>query len=171
VSGESTRSATANVAAFDRAFGDSATCNRCAKPAPDYRVLAVFLHDMVAVRAYCPACYEAALEGEYHARGDGVILDYHGFTERFGAAGPPPPPCTPVDRVLRALIRDPELLSLAPPSEALARRTGAMPYRFTIEIAEVGAQGRVVLSLTPEGKVVALEGSEPGKARVQSLVR
>jgi hypothetical protein len=170
VSGESTRSTTSDVAAFEHAFGDEATCNRCRERIREYRVLAVFLHDTVAVRAYCAACYEAALEGEYHARGDGVILDYAAFVERFGNAGPPPPPCTPVDRALRALICDPELLSLIPPSEALARRTGEMPYRFTVEIAEVGAQGRVILALSPDGTIVTMDGSAPARARVQTLV-
>src|SRR5262245_43910842 len=104
----------ASAVAFERAFGDSARCSRCTATTTSYRVIATFLHDTVAVRAYCERCYDVAVEGEYHAQGDGLILDYAGFAERFGAAGPPPPPCTPVDRALRALIREPSLRFLTP---------------------------------------------------------
>lgn len=153
MSGESTRIATAKVAAFERAFGDNARCNRCGATIPDYRVLALFLHDTVAVRAYCQACYDVAIEGEYHARGDGMILDFVGFGERFGAAGPPPPPCTPVDRVLSTLIRDPALRSLSPPSEALARRARSTPYRFQVEIDEGHGPHQFELDLTTNGTI------------------
>src|SRR5688572_7798284 len=100
MSGESTARTTANVAAFERAFGDSARCNRCSATAADYRVIATFLHDTVAVRAYCATCYPEALEGEYHTRGDGALMSYDEFSRRFGPAGPAPPPCTAVDRML-----------------------------------------------------------------------
>ena len=154
MSGESTRSGTANASAFERAFGDSARCNRCAAVTPDYRVLAVFLHDTVAVRAYCPPCYDAAIEGEYWARGDGLILDYADFTQRFGAAGPPPPPMTPVDQVLSVLIRDPALRRMSPPSEALARRERKTPYRFHVEIEEEGTSQTADLDITPAGTIL-----------------
>jgi len=153
VSGESTRSATAGAVAFERAFGETARCNRCQATISDYRVLAVFLHETAAVRAYCQACYEIAIEGEYHARGDGLILDYAGFAERFGAAGPPPPPCTPVDQVLGVLIHDPALRSLSPPSEALARRTRTTPYRFRLEIDEGHGPQSFELAVTPNGTI------------------
>jgi hypothetical protein len=160
-----------SAAAFERAFGEAARCNRCAASTPDYRVIATFLHDTVAVRAYCQGCYEAAIEGEYHARGDGLILDYGGFAERFGAAGPPPPPCTPVDRALRALIREPGLRSLAPPSEALARRARSTPYRFKVELViEGGAQG-AELALMPDGRIVALVGEPLACERLRALLR
>ena len=170
MSGESTPRATVSAAAFERAFGDAARCNRCAAAAPDYRVVATFLHDTVAVRAYCPDCYEAAIEGEYHARGDGLILDYGGFAERFGPAGPFPPPCTPVDRALRALIREPALRSLAPPSEALARRARSTPYRFKVELAIAGAPRVAQLALMPDGRIEALEGEAQACERVRALL-
>ncbi|TMQ69908.1 MAG: hypothetical protein E6K80_10165 [Candidatus Eisenbacteria bacterium] len=166
MSGESTRSSAASAAAFERAFGDRARCNRCDASVADYRVLAVFLHDMVAVRAYCPECYTHAVEGEYHARGDGLILDYPGFAARFGAAGPAPPPCTPVDRALRTLIREPALRSIAPPSEALARRARQTPYRFQLEMEE----GAATLALMPDGAVSALDGAPRACARVRELL-
>jgi hypothetical protein len=171
VSGESTRSATANVAAFERAFGARARCNRCEASVADYRVLAVFLHDTVAVRAYCPACYEQAIEGEYHARGDGMTLDYAGFSERFGAAGPPPPPCTPVDRMLRTLLHDSSLRFLAPPSEALARRSRTTPYQFRISFELGGAPRSGELSVMPDGGIQAIGGDPLARAHLTEALR
>ncbi|HET9328349.1 MAG TPA: hypothetical protein VFQ05_16405 [Candidatus Eisenbacteria bacterium] len=161
MSGESTRSGIASAAAFERAFGDSARCNRCGSVTPEYRVLAVFLHDTVAMRAYCQPCYDVAIEGEYHAGGDGFILHYEEFTKRFGAAGPPPPPCTPVDQVLSALIRDPALRSLKPPSEALARRTRKTPYKFQVEIDDGKGPHRFELDLTPNGTIYKTDLHSP----------
>lgn len=169
MSGESTRSETASATAFERAFGDSARCNRCRIETRDYRVLAVFLHDTVAVRAYCQECYDVAIEGEYHARGDGVILDYPSFAERFGAAGPPPPPCTPVDRVLSTLIRDPAMRSLKPASEALARRTGKTPYRFQVEIEEEGDAQTADLGITENGTILKTDVHAPVAHWLQRL--
>jgi len=170
MSGESTSRATVGAAAFERALGARARCNRCAAAIEDYRVIATFLHDTVAVRAYCRDCYEAATEGEYHALGDGLLLDYAGFAERFGSAGPPPPPCTPVDHALTALIREPALRSLVPPSEALARRARSTPYRFKIELAVAGATQRAELSLMPDGRIVTLEGEPDARERVRALL-
>lgn len=170
MSGESTPRATASAVAFERAFGDAAVCNRCAKRAAGYRVIATFLHDTVAVRAYCPECYDVAIAGEYHARGDGVVLDYSGFAERFGAAGPPPPPCTPADRFLAGLIRDPAVEFLAPPSESLARRTRSMPYRIRLELRIEGASRPAELSLTPEGRATVLDADPTTRERLKALL-
>ncbi len=170
MSGESTRSGTANAIAFERAFGERARCNRCEASVGDYRVLAVFLHDTVAVRAYCAACYEQAIEGEYHARGDGVTLGYAGFVERFGAAGPPPPPCTPVDRVLRTLIRDAALCYLAPPSEALARRSRTTPYQFRVTLQVGGAPRDGRLSVMPDGQIEAIDGDPLARDRLREAL-
>jgi hypothetical protein len=169
VSGESTRSATASAAAFERAFGDTARCNRCGAIIPDYRVLAVFLHDTVAVRAYCQPCYDVAIEGEYHARGDGMILDYASFAERFGAAGPSPPPCTPVDQVLSTLIRDPALRSLKPPSEALARRARKTPYHFQVEFEEEGKAQVAELDISEKGAIFKTDVDAPVAHWLQRL--
>jgi hypothetical protein len=170
MSGESTPRATASAAAFERAFGASATCSRCEVRVEDYRVVATFLHDTVAVRAYCQGCYAAAVEGEYHALGDGMVTDYAGFAERFGAAGPPPPPCTPVDRLLARLIREPALRSLAPPSEALARRARVLPYRFRVEFELGGGARPADLALTREGGVAMLSGDPAACERLKALL-
>ncbi|MGH7731373.1 MAG: hypothetical protein ACRENJ_09000, partial [Candidatus Eiseniibacteriota bacterium] len=98
-------------------FGPRAVCNACVASIPEYRIVALFLHETAVVRAYCPRCYPAAADGDYHARGDGLMTDYAGFAARFGPPGPPPPPATPVDRLLTVFIRDPALRRLSPASE------------------------------------------------------
>jgi hypothetical protein len=169
MSGESSPRPMASAEAFERPFGESALCNRCEARVEGYRVIATFLHDTVAVRAYCQTCYETAVEGEYHALGDGLVMDYAGFVQRFGAAGPPPPPCTPVDRMLAKLIREPSLRSLAPASEALARRAKSLPYRFRAELAMGGSTRGANLALTRDGQIVGLEGDAPVCERLRSL--
>lgn len=170
MSGESTTRAAMDTAAFEKAFGDTARCNRCLAGIPDYRVIATFLHDTVAVRAYCPGCYPSAVEGEYHAFGDGLVLDYPGYAARFGPAGPPPPPCTPVDRMLTALIREPALRSLAPASEVLARRALTTPYRFRVELHLEGATETAQLLVAPEGKILAVDGDPAAVSRLRAVL-
>src|SRR5262249_43960895 len=129
MSGESTPRAAVGVEELERAFGEAAVCNRCGASVAAYRVVATFLHDMVAVRTYCAVCYPQ-IEGGYWAYGSGLLIGYDEFARRFGARGPTPPQTTPVDRRLAALMREPGLRSLIPPSEALARRTRTLPYQF-----------------------------------------
>ena len=74
MSGEATSKTSASAEAFERAFGSVAACNRCQSRIEDYRVVAVFLHDTAAVRAYCRACYPAASEADYFAGGERVFL-------------------------------------------------------------------------------------------------
>jgi hypothetical protein len=170
MSGESTGRTGTSAQAFERAFGDRAACNRCRSAIGDYRVIATFLHDTVAMRAYCPECYEIALEGEYHARGDGMVLDYPSYAQRFGAPGPPPPPMTPVDRLLAVLLRDVTLQSLSPPSEALARRQGPGPYRFRVEWLVDGAAASAELRLGRDGRLIDMQGERDLCARLKALL-
>ena len=169
MSGESTSRSPGNASALERAFGDRAACNRCGAEIADYRVIALFLHDTALVRAYCRECYGVAVDGEYHARGDGLRLDYAGFAERFGAPGPPPPPATPVDRLLATLLRDPDVRFMTPPSEAVARRLRMSPYRFRIELLLDGAERSVDLTLRPDGTVERIEGEERARERLRAL--
>ena len=171
MSGEATTRAAESAAALERAFGPQALCNRCGERIEDYRVIAVFLHDTAAVRAYCRGCYAVAADGEYFARGSGLVLDYQAFSERFGSPGPPPPPATPVDRILAALVRDPALGSLSPPSEAVARRLRMAPYRFRVELVLDGQARTAELVLSPEGRAETLEGDDAACARVKAAIR
>ena len=122
------------------------------------------------VRSYCPRCYPAAAEGEYHASGDGLLLDYAGFAARFGPPGPPPPPATPVDRLLTVLIRDPALRLLSPASEAFARRRRRVPYPLRVDLLIEGAlvEARMTLSIT--GDVADLTGPPGACARVRETL-
>ena len=169
VSGESTaRPATASEA-LDRAFGDTAVCNVCEERTPGYRVIAQFLHDTVAVRAYCPACYPR-IEGEYHARGDGFITDYNRFSRRFGSPGPPPPPATRVNRILLRLLGVPDLRRLVPASEALAKRALAVPYAFDIGLQTGGEIRGAMLALEPDGSVASLQGEPQVCDRIRTIL-
>ena len=170
MSGESSPRATAGTEALARAFGERAACNACAASVADYRVVVLFLHQTVAVRAYCSDCYPAAADGDYHAGGDGLLLDYAGFAERFGAPGPPPPPMTPVDRMLAALVRDPALRSLSPGSEAVARRRRQSPYPVRVGFLIAGATSEARMNVTPDGRMTALTGDAAACARVREIV-
>jgi hypothetical protein len=170
MSGEATPRAQVDPGALERAFGDRARCNACGVEVERYRVIALFLHDLAAVRAYCGGCYEAACDGVYHARGDGMLIDYHGFASRFGAPGPPPPPASRVDRMLGALLRDARLRRLAPPSEALARRARCIPYRFASEWLIGDRKSDAELVLRPDGAVERLAGDPAACAAVRAAL-
>ena len=122
------------------------------------------------VRAYCPHCYPAAAGGDYHAGGDGLLMDYGSFAARFGPPGPPPPPSTPVDRLLTMLIRDPALRLLSPASEAVARRRRQVPYPVRVDLMIDGslAEARMTLSIT--GVVTDLTGPPGACTRVRELL-
>lgn len=138
MSGEATpREGTRAPETLDRAFGTRAICNRCGEAVGDYRVIARFLHDVASVRAYCPGCYDEALDGRHDARGDGLWLGFDEFAARFGMPGPRPKPSA-VDRTLAALLRRGDLRMLSPSSECLARRRGGPPWRFEIELLADG---------------------------------
>jgi hypothetical protein len=170
MSGESTPRATAGAEPLERAFGARAVCNACAASTDGYRVVATFLHEMAVVRAYCAACYPAAADGDYHAGGDGLILDYAGFAARFGAPGPPPPPVSPVDRMLASLVRDPTLRALSPASEAFARKRRLIPYQVRASFQLAGEQREVMLTLAPDGRVGALAGDPRAASHVKELI-
>lgn len=155
--------------ALERAFGPAAVCNACGARVPEYRVVAVFLHETVAVRAYCADCYPAAADGDYHAAGDGLLLDFAAFTKRFGSAGPPPPPATPVDRVFTALIRDPSLRMLSPASEAVARRRRRVPYPVRVGMLLEGRAGEARFTVSAPGAILELSGDPDACARVREL--
>lgn len=144
-------------------------CNACAVASVDYRVVVVFLHGTAAVRVYCPRCYPAAADGDYHAGGDGMVLDYGDFAARFGPAGPPPPPATPVDRLLTALIRDPALRRLIPANEAVARRRREVPYPVRVTMRLGGALVEAQMTVSALGAIVALAGDPVACARVREL--
>lgn len=169
MSGEATARTTAGAAALERAFGARASCNACGRAVEGYRIVVLFLHDLAVVRAYCRRCYPAAAEGEYRAGGDGLVLDFASFAARFGAAGPPPPPATPVDRLLAGLIRDPALRALSPPNEAFARKRRELPYRVRAEFLIDGITRQAKLALTREGRLESLEGDDDACARVRAL--
>lgn len=154
MSGESTRQPHEVHEALERVFGDRTRCSACVEERTDYRVLTLFLHDHAVVRAYCPGCYEDAVDGEYAARGESLVLDFDAFVARFGCPGPRPRPSA-VDRALLALVRDPGLTGLSPASECFARRRGAAPYRVTASYRD-GA-GEITASF-----VVAADGSARG---------
>jgi hypothetical protein len=170
MSGESAPRATAGAEPLERAFGARAVCNACALPVESYRVVALFLHETAVVRAYCAACYAAAAEGDYHAGGDGMIIDFAGFATRFGSPGPPPPPATPVDRMLTCLVRDPALRTLSPASEAFARKRREVPYRVRATFLIGDARREVVLTVAPEGRLAALAGDPLAGAHVRELL-
>ena len=165
MSGESVARATAGTETFERVFGANATCNACAAQVPDYRVIALFLHETAVVRAYCAACYPAAADGDYQAGGDGLILDYATFAARFGAPGPPPPAATPVDRMLAALVRDPTLRALSPPNEAFARKRSPAPYPVRATFVLEGQAREASFVLAPDGRIDALAGDRLACAR------
>jgi len=170
MSGESTPRANAGAEALERAFGTRAVCNACAAPVEDYRVVAMFLHETAVVRAYCAHCYPAAAGGEYHAGGDGVPMDYADFAARFGAPGPPPPPATPVDRMLAALLRDPPLRLLSPGSEAFARKRRQVPYPVRAGFLIEGNGREASFTLAPDGRMDGLFGDPLACARVRELL-
>ena len=132
-------------------------------------MVAAFLHETVAIRAYCARCYPAAADGDYHAGGDGLLLDFAGFTRRFGSAGPPPPPATPADRLLSALIRDPSLRMLSPASEAVARRRRQVPYPVRVAMWREGRSAEARFTLSAPGAIVELTGDPGACARVREL--
>ena len=144
-------------------------CNACGTAIPAYRVVAVFLHETAAVRAYCARCYPAAADGDYHAGGDGILLDFAAFARRFGSAGPPPPPATPVDRLFARLIRDPALRRLSPANEAVARRRRQVPYPVRVAWLVDGALAEARFTVSPPGAVVDLSGDPSACARVREL--
>lgn len=156
--------------ALERVFGPRAACNGCAAATDDYRIVALFLHETAVVRAYCPGCYARAVEGEYRANGDGLMLDYAGFAARFGPPGPPPPPATPVDRLLTRLIRDPSLRRLSPASESMARRRRLVPYPVRVELLMDGALAEARMTLSITGAVADLTGHPGACARVRELL-
>lgn len=170
MSGESVPRTTAGAETLERVFGARAVCNACAAPVGDYRVIALFLHETAVVRAYCARCYPAAAEGEYHAGGDGLILDYAGFAARFGAPGPPPPSATPVDRMLATLVRDPALRALSPPNEAFARKRSRSPYPVRAGFLIEGSGREVSFTLAPDGRMDGPSGDPLACARVLELL-
>jgi hypothetical protein len=169
ISGEAAPRATVCAEALERAFGPAAICNACGARIPDYRVVAAFLHETVAIRAYCATCYPAAADGDYHAGGDGLLLDFAGFTRRFGSAGPPPPPATPVDRLFTALIRDPSLRVLSPANEAVARRRRQVPYPVRVALWLEGRSAEARLTVSAPGAILELSGDPDACARVREL--
>jgi hypothetical protein len=145
-------------------------CNACAISAADYRIVALFLHETAVVRAYCARCYPAAADGDYHAAGDGLLMDYAGFASRFGPPGPPPPPSTPVDRALTRLIRDPLLRRLSPASEAIARRRRQVPYPVHVVLSIDGASAEARFTFSAAGIMADLTGHPDACARVRDLL-
>jgi hypothetical protein len=169
MSGESTPRAAVQVEELERAFGEAAVCNRCGASVAAYRIVATFLHDTVAVRAYCAACYPL-IEGEYHAGGSGLLIGFDEFARRFGAPAPAASPATPVDRLLTGLLRAPELRSLVPASEALARRARALPYRFRVVLEMDGGLETIEMAVSPGGGVEALVGEPRARERLGVLL-
>jgi len=169
MSGESTPRAAVGVEELERAFGDAAVCNRCGTSVASYRVVATFLHETVAVRAYCASCYPL-IEGEYHAGGTGLLIGFDEFARRFGAPAPTPSPATPVDRLLTVLLRAPELRSLIPASEALARRARSVPYRFRVVLDLDGDPQALEMALSPGGRVEAITGEPRARERLGAML-
>jgi hypothetical protein len=167
MSGESVARTPAGLEALERVFGARAACNACAAQVTDYRVIALFLHETAVVRAYCGGCYPAAADGDYHAGGDGLILDYATFAARFGAPGPPPPAATPVDRMLAALVRDPALRALSPPNEAFARKRSRVPYPVRATFLLEGQTREALFVLAPDGRMDGLAGDRLACARTR----
>ena len=169
MSGESTARAAAVREPLERVFGARATCNACGATVADYRVVALFLHETAVVRAYCEDCYPDATDGEYHAGGDGLILDYTAFAARFGAPGPQPPAVTPVDRTLSALMRDPALRALSPPNEAFARKRSRAPYAVRAAFALEGQTREASFTLALDGRMDGLTGDRLACAHAREL--
>jgi hypothetical protein len=169
MSGESSPRAAVGAEELERVFGEAAVCNRCGASVAAYRIVATFLHDTVAVRAYCASCYPQ-IEGEYHAGGSGLLIGFDEFARRFGAPAPTPSPATPVDRLLTRLLRAPELRSLVPASEAFARRTRALPYRFRVVLEIDGASQALEMAVSPGGRVEALAGDAPARERLGAML-
>ena len=168
MSGESTRQSASAGEDLETVFGEKATCNRCVMRWPGYRVIVSFFHDLAAIRAYCPTCYELATEGEYYAAGDGLLLTAEAFARRFGAPDAAAADTT-INRLLGALVRDPALRELVPGSEAAARRLGHTPYRFLVEMEIEGEPYDAVVVVEPGGRVQAIEGDPPVRTRLQAL--
>ena len=169
MSGESTRQSASPGEDLERAFGEKASCNRCGMRWPGYRVIVSFFHDLAAVRAYCPTCYEVAVEGEYHAAGDGLLLAVEDYARRFGNPGAASAP-TAINRLLAQVVRDPALRELVPGTEAAARRLGHVPYRFLVEMEVEGEPLDAVVVIEPDGRVQAVEGDPPLRDRLQALI-
>jgi hypothetical protein len=169
MSGESTPRTAVGVEDLERTFGEAATCNRCGKSVAAYRVIATFLHDTAAVRAYCAVCYPD-VAGEYWAYGSGFLIGYEEFARRFGAPGPAPPPATPVDRGLIALMREPGLRTLVPPSETLARRTGKAPYHFEVVFDFDNIVSNMGLVVTAEGRLQDFNGHMKTAAHIAAIL-
>ena len=168
MSGESSpRQATAHEP-LERAFGERARCSDCGAEAENYRIMVLFFHQTAAVRAYCRACYPAATEGDYHANGDGMLMDFATFVARFGPAGPPPPPVTPVDRVLLALVRDPSLRALSPANEAFARKRGPSPHAVSAAFEIGGSPRQATFTVSMTGALGDLAGDADACARVRA---
>jgi hypothetical protein len=170
MSGESVPRTAAGLEPLERVFGARAVCNACGEPVAEYRVVALFLHETAVIRAYCAGCYPDATDGEYHAGGDGLILDYASFAARFGAPGPPPPAATPVDRILAALVRDPALRMLWPGSEAYARKRRFSPYPIRAGFLIAGRSREASFTLTPGGGMDGLSGDPLACARVREVL-
>jgi len=169
MSGESTRKSAPASESLDQVFGEKATCNRCGARWPGYRTIVSFFDDVVAIRGYCPLCYEVASEGEYHAAGNGLILDGAEYARRFGAPAAVAT-STPVNRLLATLVRDPALRELVPGTEAAARRLGHSPHRFLVEMEIDDEPLDAVLVVEPGGRVVAVEGDPRVCARLRGLI-
>jgi hypothetical protein len=171
VSGESTPREVATREPLERAFGATARCSGCGAEVEQYRVMALFFHETAIVRAYCRVCYSSAVEGDYHARGEHLRLDYDAFAARFGPPGPPPPPVSPADRVLLALVDDDSLASLAPANEAFARKRGRAPYAIRAGFLIGGTARTATFALAPDGGLSRLAGDPDACARVRSAAR
>ena len=169
MSGESTRKDGPATESLDALFGEKATCNRCGARWPGYRTIVTFFDNIVAIRAYCPLCYEVAIEGEYHAAGSGLILDGEQYARRFGAPATAPT-STPVNRLLGVLVRDPALRELVPGSEAAARRLRHVPHRFLVEMEIEEEPLDAVLVVEPSGNVVAVDGDPRVCDRLRALI-
>lgn len=168
MSGESTPRDLATREELERVFGATARCSGCGAAVEHYRIMALFFHQTAAVRAYCRVCYPSATEGEYHARGDGMMLDYATFASRFGPPGPPPPPVSPADRVLLALVSDASLATLAPANEAFARKRGRAPYAISAGFVIGGTPRAATFALAVDGGVERLAGDPDACARVRA---
>ena len=169
MSGESTRKSHLPCESLDAVFGEKATCNRCGARWPEYRTIVTFFDDIVAIRAYCPLCYEVAVEGEYHAAGSGLILERDQYARRFGAPAAEPT-STPVNRLLGILVRDPALRELVPGSEAAARRLRHLPHRFLVEMEIEEEPLDAVLVVEPSGRVVTVDGDPRVCDRLRALI-
>ncbi|MBI3539761.1 MAG: hypothetical protein HY076_05765 [Candidatus Eisenbacteria bacterium] len=98
-----------------------------------------------------------------------MIVDYATFAARFGPPGPAPPPVTPADRALLALVRDASLVSLAPANEAFARKRGPAPYAVRAGFVLGGAPREATFALAADGGVTRLAGDAEVCARIRAL--